>query len=222
MLLTVLQGNKNWSLALMQEDLKLSMEVTGRLSDADIGKLGKEEFWQTATYSVLLRIAKMDTSVQQHLDNILSLQRFDPANKLLWAISILQGIVSGAAPFTLDCLGQPSSLSILEGRVRKMMLGLAELEAQDSNKQKIVDSAVSMKELCSTKGVPMISIDELKSELACGNQLSMRSFQTLGEVTTNEIAVQPLDRMTLALAIEISGATGITLTQGKASFGSSE
>jgi len=216
MLSAALQGNNNWSLKSIEEDLNLGLEVTGRFSDTEIAKLGKEEFWQSTTYSVLLRIAKMDVSVQQRVDNFLSLQRFDPANKLLWAISILQGIISGAAPFTLDCLGHPASAAILEGRIRKMMLGIVELEAPDLKKPKIVDSLVSMKEFLSTKGVPMVDIDELKSELACGDfsQLSKRSFQTLGEVTANEIAVQPLDRMTLALAIEITVTTGITLTQG--------
>lgn len=93
MLSAALQGNKSWSSTSMQEDLKLGMEVTGRLSDADIGKLGKDEFWQADSYSVLLRVARMDTSVQRHVDNILSLQRFDPAIKLFLAISILQGII---------------------------------------------------------------------------------------------------------------------------------
>lgn len=63
-----------------------------------------------------------------------------------------------------------------------------ELEMLHSKEIKSKIISPSMKKLMSTKGVPLIDIDDFKSELACGDfsQLTNRSFQTLGEVNKRD------------------------------------
>lgn len=68
MLLVALQSNKLWTPQAIQEDLGFCIEITEHLSDVDIGKLSKDDFWQTYAYAVLLRIAKIDNLVQQYVD----------------------------------------------------------------------------------------------------------------------------------------------------------
>ncbi len=121
-LIKTLKGNSLWPEASIITELGPIVSTIERFSDEDVQNLGEDKFWAESCYDLLTEIATKDDRVQANLGKLLSSQKFNPSDRLLWVLAILSCLISGDAPFNRGCLGQPASLKTLGGRLTKLAL----------------------------------------------------------------------------------------------------